>query len=252
MPCCHRTLAKLQFSSSKKKKKKKKTSNSDFCVCTKTVTCHIQMSYQQIFRSSSPALAFPCSKARNITTASFLLPNTTRTALSKAWSHLFSRTLSLFFLSSRLFQNFTQRPLKVSKPNTEDCPTTVASTESRTKTVAGRTVRRRVEPTGKAPSTQEPIKLIPLSDSLSSLPKSTSSRWTSQKHRLQIRCQALRPSNSLVGKHEGRGQENAAKSMRKIKPDRQNKHQQILIVGSYETFVVDCQTSFISYGQNLE
>lgn len=42
-------------------------------------------------------------------------------------------------------------------PNTEYSPTVVVSVQSLTKTVAGKTARHRVEPTGKAPSTQEPV-----------------------------------------------------------------------------------------------
>lgn len=43
-------------------------------------------------------------------------------------------------------------------PRTEYSPTVVVSVQSLTKTVAGKTAaRHRVEPTGKAPSTQEPV-----------------------------------------------------------------------------------------------
>lgn len=156
--------------------------------------------------------------------------DTTCTALSKAWSHLFSRTFPFLF----------------------DCPFSklqATSAQSLNAEHRGQSYRRRLRTksyknsrgkdcasprraNGKGAINARTVKSMPLSDSLSYLPKPTSSRWTWQKHRLQMCCQALHPSNKLVGEEGqwGRGQENTAKSMRKIKHDQGNKEQRIPIV----------------------
>lgn len=94
---------------------------------------------------------------------------------------------------------------------------------------------------------------MPLSDSLSPPPKSTRSRWTSQKHLLQIRCQALRPSKDLVGGQEGGGRKTLPSQCTRQNPIQKTMTSTFplsnkISVVSCKTFVVDWQTSFISYG----
>lgn len=94
---------------------------------------------------------------------------------------------------------------------------------------------------------------MPLSDSLSPPPKSTRSRWTSQKHRLQIRCQALSPSKDLVGGQEGGGRKTLPSQCTRQNPIQETMTSKFplsdgISIVSYKTFVIDWQTSFISYG----
>lgn len=200
------------------------------------------MSYQQIFHSLNPALAAPRSKARNITAAS---PYPTQ--LAQPWArpeaacfhaHLpFSLCPPLFKTSS----NVSATP-QCQAPSTvlpSSFPYKVLQKQSRERlrvTASSQRERRH----------QRKNQSMPLADSLSSLPKSTSSRWTPQKHRSQIRCQALRPSKNLVGGQEGRGKKTLPSQRTRqslIQKTMTNKFplSNGIFVISYKTFVVDWQ-----------
>lgn len=214
------------------------------------MTFHIQMSYQLTFHSSSPALPAPRSKARNITAAS---PYPTQ--LTQPWArpeavcfhaHLpFPLCPPLFKTSSNV--SATPRCHAPSTVLPSSFPYKVLQKQSRERllrvTASSQRERRH----------QRKNQSMPLSDSFSPPPKSTRSRWTSQKHLLQIRCQALRPSKDLVGGQEGGGRKTLPSQCTRQNPIQETMTSKFplsdgISVVSYKTFVIDWQTSFISYG----